>query len=70
MDEMGDLLQIPKVSVHRWTNDFYQWLNEVWVVKQTLVHTAEWLAAEPNACKVKTAIVNLKIHKLQGIDTI
>jgi len=66
---MGDLLQILTVYVNRWTNHFCQWLNGDWV-KQTLVHTAEWLPAELNVCEVKTAIVNMKRRKFQGADKI
>jgi len=69
-DGVGDLLQIPTVSVNRWTNHLCQWSNGDWVVKQTLVHTAEWLPAETNVCEVKTAIANMKRHKFQGSDKI
>ena len=56
----------------RWRKYFSQLLNVHGVndVRQTEIHTAEPLVAEPSAFVVEVAIEKLKSHKSPGIDQI
>jgi hypothetical protein len=56
----------------RWKNYFSQLLNVHGVsdVRQTAVHTAEPLVAEPSASEVELVIEKLKRNKSSGIDQI
>jgi hypothetical protein len=71
-DENGDLIADSHSILARWRNHFSQLLNIHGVndVRQTEVHTAEPLVAEPSAFEVKMSIEKLKRHKSPGIDHI
>ena len=55
-----------------WRNHFSQLFNVHGVsdVRQTEIHTAEPLVAEPSACEVEMFIEKLKRHKSAGTDQI
>jgi len=71
-DEKGDLFAYSYSFVARWRNHFSQQLDVRGVndVRQTEIHTAEPLVAEPSASEVELAIDKLKSHKSPSIDQI
>jgi len=71
-DGKGDLVTNTPSILARWRNHFSQLLNVHGVkdVRQTELHTAEPLVAEPSAFEVEMAIEKLKRHKSPGIDQI
>ena len=71
-DEKGDLVTDCHNILARWRNNFSQLLNVHGVndVRQTELHTAEPLVAEPSAFEVELAIEKLKRHKSPHMDQI
>jgi hypothetical protein len=71
-NEKGDLVTDCHNILARWMNHFSQLFNVHGVsdVRQTYIHTAEQLMADPSACEVEMAIENLKRNKSPGIDQI
>ena len=71
-DEKRDLVTDCHNILARWRNNFSQLLNVHGVndVRQTELHTAEPLVAEPIAVEVEMAIEKLKRHKSPHIDQI
>jgi hypothetical protein len=69
---MGDLVMNSHSILARWSNYFSQLLNVhgVSVVRQTEIHTAEPLVAEPSAFELQMVIEKLKSHSSPGIDQI
>jgi len=71
-DEKGDLVTDCHSILARWMNHFSQLFNVHGVsdVRQTYIHTAKQLVADPSACEVEMAIEKLKGHKSLGTDQI
>ena len=71
-DDKGDLVAYSHSILARWRNYFSQILNvnEVNIVRETEIHTAEPLIPEPSASEFELAIEKLKSHESPGIDQI
>jgi len=64
------LVADPHIILVTWRNHFSQLLNVHGIndVRQTEIHSAEPIAPEPNASKVKMVIEKLKRHTSSGND--